>query len=323
MWWAWSSSAASPVAVAAGVREATRGEPAPAGRPAATAGACRARSRAPSTGTSSTVVEASSNGSAAASRRDAEQDADHHARGSSRSRRGRSSARSLADLGRHTGSRVSGGERRSCPALVSADVAPNCSSCGCRGRTPRAGAGSAPSVRLRPRNSVPTGSSSTTRNRKKLKTRTKTSVPSAPSTLRPTNRAVTLPAWSSTRARATPGPLRSRGGRGRTPHHRSPAGRHGQDHDQPPCCCCRHRPTVAVDSGPAEVDVRRRRVGEQHRSDLGGLLQPAFEPVGAVGLEVGGLEQDEVGRLVVEQRAASRATISTRRSRSSSTFCCS
>ena len=45
--------------------------------------------------------------------------------------------------------------------------------------------------RLRPRNRLSTGSSSTMRNRKKLNTSTNASVPMAPATLPTTNRAVT------------------------------------------------------------------------------------------------------------------------------------
>ncbi len=82
---------------------------------------------------------------------------------------------------------------------------------------------------------------------------------------------------------------------------------------------CLGRPLL--DDG--EVDVRRRRVGEQHRPDLGGLLRPALETVGAVRLQVGVLRTARGRSPPRLNKRSISSTISRRRSGSSSTFCCS
>ncbi len=157
---------------------------------------------------------------------------------------------------------------------------------------------------FRPRNRVAIGSDSTTRNRKKLKTRTNTRVRTAPATFlvmpRPLSgysrssavslrrRAATTPAMASSTAAPMPmisGTL--------TPPPSSLFS---------PAACGVPGSGGAVDAGAGgrrladrlQQHVRRGRVGEHHRADLGGLADPALEPVVAVGLQVWGVPDREV-----------------------------
>ena len=80
-------------------------------------------------------------------------------------------------------------------------------------------------------------------------------------------------------------------------------------------------PPSPDDAIGVSCDVRRVRVGEQHRPDLGRLPQPALEAVGAVRLQVALVVEDVVASPSRTSSLSIRCTISTRLAWSSSTFC--